>query len=456
MDLFSADNLWKVALAGTFLLGLIFAILRNPKAALIAIGGMIFLASLGLAKEAGKSTDFRTWLLPLQERRNILCAGCALLAALAVFAHSYRVNLRQTPFLGWVYLLQGITMGTINILHGEISGGGLVGGMMAIAFAITISGSLILYYSVILKDWDDYLSVVRTIAFGGLLWTLGCTVQFFINHKILTTGAAGRFTGLSANPQHAAGLSAVISMVAIWLTMNDPKKRLKPLWLFVVGTHILFIMWSGSRTGALCALVGYAAILYARLGRTILLMPVAVAVIAGLVMFASDQGVKFGFDRLTSTDDTRSVAWATLIQTGLRNPVIGVGAMEAGASENGFLYGFASYGFLIPILLFAQLCISGYLCLMLIRARVGAGEFQKRLADLCIGFFCTYWLGNMAEGYGIARMSPQVVLFLTFACLSSGALYMMRQEAHAASFDAPEALPDLSDGTDYSWYGRSA
>lgn len=462
MDPFSVDNIWKLGLALIGVVGISLATLKNAKYALVGVAVMLFVASLGLTEEAGDNFEFRTWLVPLQERRSMLAAGCACLMALAVLAHTNRVNLRQTPFLGWVYLFQGIYMGTVNILHGEISGGGLKGGLMAIAFATLLMAPFMLMMSVVLKEWEDYLLAIRTIAFGGLLWTVACTIQFLINHQILITGTGKRFVGLSGNPQHAAGLSAVVAMVAVWLFMNDPAKRLKLLWLFIAASHMVFVLWTGSRTGALCAVGGLAAIFYARIGRAVLFAPVAVGAIMGLVWLATEMGVQFGFERLTSMQDTRSAVWSILWETGMQNPIIGVGAMEAGASENGFLYGFASYGIVVPLLLFFQLGITAVVCLSLIRARSGAGPFQKRLADLCIGFFATYWMGNMVEGYGIARLSPQVPLFLAFACISAGMLVKMREEAAAhAEFgyppeDQPHDLPPAADNPDYAWYGRSA
>jgi hypothetical protein len=466
MDPFSFSNIWKLGLAGCFLLALMLAILKSPRAALLALAAMIPLASLGVAEEAANNTDYRTWLLPLQERRTIMAAGCAGLLALGVFAHAYRVNLRQTPLLGWVYLLQGIYMGMVSIIHGEELGGGLTNGLTSIVFAIAISCSFMFFMSVVLKEWDDYLALVRALALGGALWTFVCTVQFFINHQILITGTGKRFVGLSGNPQHAAGLSAAMAMIATWMVMNEPKKRWRPFWLFVAASHVVFVLWTGSRTGALCTTAGMTAIFYARLGRAVLFAPLAVGAILGLVAVATSMGVKFGFERLTSTQDTRSEVWSVLWTNAMQNPVFGLGATDAGASENGFLYGFAAYGAVVPMLLLLQLAMGGGLCLMLIRARSGAGELQKRMADLCIGYLAMYWVGNMTEGYGIARMSPQVPLYLTFVCLAWNLVLKMREDAHAAAYpaeadgmlatSADQPAADLSDGGDYSWYGRSA
>lgn len=463
--LFTSDNIWKLLLAGMVGVAVVFSLLRSARAGMLVIGVMLFLSGMGLTKEQGQNTDFRTWLFPLQANRPYLYAACAALLTMGVLIHAGRLNMRNVPGLGWLFVLLGIYMGTVTIFHD-----GVGAGVSAIFFAIFTIVPMLLVVPSILKEWDDWVGVLRAIAVSGAVWTIACTVQFLVNQNVLLTGAGRRFVGLSGNPQHAANFSAVIAMVATWLVLNDAKKRWKPLWIFVAASHVVFVLWTGSRTGLLCGLIGMTAIFYARIGRAVFFAPVIAGAIYGLVTLATAMGVQFGFERLTSTQDTRTEKWWTLWENGLANPIIGMGLQEAGGSENGFLYGFASYGIGVPLLLLLYMFISIFICLRLLRTRFSVAPMGKRLVDLCIGFFAIYWVGNLLEGYAIARMSPQLIFIIIFACLSAALLNKARDEqAEAAELaehlaENPPPLPegheghppldDLSDGQDYSWYGR--
>lgn len=453
-DLFSTDNIWKLLVAAAAMVALLFWLLKSARAGLLLLGGMLFLSGLGLTKEVGDSTEYRTWLFPLQAQRPILFAGAAAMIYLGLFAHANLVNMRKTAPLAWLNVLLGVTMGLITIVQTGGSATGPVAGFYAIAFAIFSMMPIILLYSAILHEWNDWVSVIRALAIAGAVWTGACTVQFLIDQNVLLTGVGRRFVGLSGNPQHAAGFSAVIAVCATWLVLNDPLKRWKLVWLFVAASHVVFVLWSGSRTGAIVSLAGFTAIFYARMGKGVLFAPVLAAGIYGLVALATEMGVKFGFERLTSSQDTRSDKWITMFENGLANPIAGVGLEEAGGSENGFLYGFSSYGILVPLVMLAMMAVTGVVCLRLVRARFGASAMVKRLIDLHLGMFIMYWLGNMAEGYAVARISPQLLFFLTFASTSHALLVKMRDEAEVSAEFQGEPVA-VAEGQDYSWYGQN-
>ncbi len=449
-ELFSADNIWKLGIVAAAVVSIIFMMLKSPKGGLYLLAAMLFLAGLGLPKDAEKGTEYRTWLFSIQDKRNFMYAGCAALMCLGLFAHASKINPRYTAPLSWLYVFLNVLMGMIIIIQPS---GGPMAGFLAIIFAVLTMVPMMLLISAVLKEWDDWIVVLRFLALGALAWTIACTVQFGIDQSVLITGSGRRFVGLSGNPQHAAGLSAVLTVTCTWLFLNDPKKRWKLLWAAIAASHVVFVLWTGSRTGLITTVAGLTAIFYARIGKAVLFAPVVAGAVYGLVLLATEMGVKFGFERLTSSSDTRSDKWSTMWETGMSNPVIGVGLTEAGGSENGFLYGFASFGITVPMVLLVMMIVTGFLCMRLVANRFGAQPHVKRLIDLCIGFFTMYWLGNMAEGYGVARMSPQLVFFLTFSTLAYGLLIRLKDEAaaYAAGYGEYEQHAVDQYGQEYGW-----
>ncbi len=438
--LFASENLWKIGVLA--ILGVIafMGMLRNARVGFIFLGAMIFLSGLGLTENADKMQEYRTWLYVLQTNRQLAYAGCAGLLLLGVMVHAAKVNSRTVPVLGLMVMLQGIYMGIINIFQGEVSGG-----LQAVVFTIFSMSAILLSISSQLKSWDDIVDLLRMLITVGAVWTLACTVQFAVDQSVLLTGNARRFVGLSGNPQHAAGLSAVMSTIALWLVLNDAKKFWNVIAIFTLTTHVIFVLWTASRTGLALTTMGFASVLYARLGRAVFFAPVLVGAGYGLLTLAQSMGVEFGFERLSSRDDTRTAQWGILWENGLNNPIIGVGLTEAGASENGFLYGFAAFGLGVPVIMACIMLVTIGIWFRMLRSRFETpNPTGKRVVDLCLGFFVMYWAGNMFEGFGVARISPQLSYFLIFACIAACTVTVASEEralTREAGQEDLEALP---------------
>jgi hypothetical protein len=374
----------------------------------------------------------------MQANRQVAYAVCAGMVMLGVAVHASRISTRTVPGLGLGMMLMGVYMGIITIFH---SGAGA--GIAAAALALGSVGVMLLFLASYLRTWDDINSLLRMFVLVGCLWSLLCIVQVGIDQRALTMGyASRRFMGLAGNPQHAAGFSAVMATVAFWIYLNNVSKRWRLVSMFCATTHVVFILWTASRTGLAMTTIGFAGVLYSRLGRAVLLAPVAAAAGFGLLTLAQALGIQFGLERFTSTDDTRSVKWLTLIENGLANPVIGLGLEDAGGSENGFLYGFAAFGIGLPLIMGVLLFSTMAMCLRLLGVRFDTpNPVGKRVIDLTIAYFAMYWAGNMFEGFGVARMSPQLCFFVMFACVASSATAIVRDEA-AMALEEPAETPE--------------
>lgn len=432
-DLFSEQNIWKIVVLAVAGAAAFIQTLRNPRFPLFFIAGMLFFASLGITVDAADGLEPRTWLFAVQANRQILYAVCAGMVILGVAVHAGRINTRTVPGLGVGMMLLGIYMGLITIFH-EGPGAGIAAATLALGSV----GVMLLFLTSYLRTWDDVNALVRMFVLVGCLWSALCIVQVGIDQRALTMGySSRRFMGLSGNPQHAAGFAAAMATVSFWVFLNNSSKRWRFLAIFCGATHAVFILWTASRTGLAMTTIGFAGVLYSRLGRGVLLAPIAAAAGFGLLTLAQAIGIEFGFERFTSTDDTRTEKWLTLLENGLANPVLGMGIEDAGGSENGFLYGFAAFGIGAPIIMGTLLLATMFACLRLIKTRFDTGsELGKRVIDLTIAYFAMYWAGNMFEGFGVARMSPQLCFFVMFACIASASKAIVEDEAVAALEEA--------------------
>ncbi len=401
--------------------------IKNPRWGLVIIAAMAFsgsLATMGMETFAYGYT-IETWLKPLQMARTelYLAAGCLL--SLGVLLHLGKVNLTHVPVQGLLVLLTGIYSGVMTIAHPDAAGRRRAVG----AFAIATTGSVILLVPGMINELEDWMWVLRAVMLAGIFWMFGCLVQVGINPDSLMLGNQRRFMGLSSNPQHAATMLAVLNGVGVWLWLNETHRRFRPLWLLMLAVGLVLQAWTGSRTGLLMLVVMLTAVFYSRFGRSILLLPVAGVAVVLVANLLEAAGINLGLERLTSTEDTRSMVWNRLLETALANPMTGVGTQSAGGSENSFLLAFAAFGvgaFLLMLLLVAVTLVQ---CARLIRAKaVVAPQFSK-IADLCLGFFACYMLGANFEGFATARVSFMVVTFLLFSCMTSrlleGALHQM-------------------------------
>ncbi len=420
-------------------IGLIVIVLlvKDLKMAVIPLAGLIFMGSLGGVAE-GETMYGRvvsTWLSPLQVLRTeayILCGGMLFLAGLL---HAGRLNLQAIALPAALYTLMGLYNGLANIYHIGPSEG-----VITTIHALLTMGSLALVIPAMLTDLNDWYRLLRTFMITMAVWMVCVLIQVGVNPNAITLGNAFRFTGLTGNPQHAAVLMAVTTMVALWLWLNENHIRYKPLWGVLGAISVVMLGWTGSRTGALMTVLGSTFILYSRIGRAILLLPMGAF---GAVVFATilqNLGINLGLDRLTSTEDTRSQAWSNMLEIALQNPVLGAGTAFSGNSENSYLYSAASYGVLSFILLICSVGGGLFYVVRLLKAKPIVETHFSKLCDLCAGVYVAFAVGAMFEGFAIARVSVMVVIFMMFLGMGTrilqGARWQVMTGTYARNPDA--------------------
>lgn len=263
--------------------------------------------------------------------------------------------------------------------------------------------------------------LLRSMAIVNAVWVGMCALQFMVDPKALTLGNQYRFIGLIGNPQHAGTLLAFWSTTVLWLLLNDRGKFLRLIYTAILGANFVLLAWSGSRTGMGMTTIGLAAVMYTRLGRVILFLPViAVLAYMGFKAVLAITGLEVGVDRLATLEDTRTGAWLTLIEVGMANPIMGAGADDAVRSENSWLFAFASYGIGMLGIVLLMTFVAFVEWLRSAKLRFSLEGEDRRLMDLCLGAIAMFFAGAVLEGYIVARINPPICFFLVYSNLAAG------------------------------------
>ncbi len=427
----------EILVAGALLAaGLVIGIFARLRVALLAFAAMLFVASTGQATTTA-GIPIRQWLNPIQANRSTLFVGLGTLLGIGLLAHLSVVNRRRWPTQAIVILLIAVYAAMMRIVHD-----GAAEGVISLTFALLTILPLAMLAMALLEDWEDVYGLLRTIAWTLIAWVGAVVIQLLINPALLTKGRQGRFLGLLGNPQHAAVLLGVGAVILLWLLVNDPRRRLRIVWLAALTFTGVLLLWTGSRTGFGMFALGAAVAAYSRLGRTVLLLPaMAVAGIVG-VWVAGRLGIDLGVaERLTSTENTRAAAWRNLADRAAESPWIGVGVEAAGDSENSYLFGMAAYGIGMLLLILTLMFVSLQICIRLRRIRPFLGPDQRPVVDLVIAYNLMYFAGAVLEGYLMARVSSQLVMPLVFAAIATRVLELGSAPAAAWTEEDPEAHP---------------
>ncbi len=437
------------------LAGLALVVFRF-KAAIFVFGAMLMASALG-APTDWLGRPVQTWLIPIQARRSEIYAACGALLLAGVVFHLSQVRMSRVG-------MQGILLVAIGFYGAFVraTGGELTSAAESAAFAfLTLVPAVIILPSII-HDREDAMKILRVVGVVSILWIAACVVQFVIRRKVLTLGGGyTRFNGMLSNPQHAAVLLAFFLTTTAFLMVNDLKARYRPIWAAVSAMNLALLFWTASRTGVGMAIIGLTAVFYSRLGRSILLLPIAGLVLAGALSILKSTGT-LQLERLTSTDDTRSRAWQGLWQEFLEFPLFGKASIAERAtySENSILIALAGFGIFMGVLVGILLLVSIYKSYTVFRARFALKDpTDKRLADLAVGLNGMYIAGAMFEGYMLSRVSSPVSFLLIAAALGAWTEHVARDNTHADAPQAP-ATPedaddsDWSDAGDFSDYGE--
>jgi hypothetical protein len=269
------------------------------------------------------------------------------------------------------------------------------------------------------------------------VWAGATLIQLALDQRVLMVGPDARFVGMSPNPQAAALSLAPMICIGLWLIFNDSRRRWRPLWVGLVALDVVLLLWTGSRTGVGMTVLGAMAVMYRRLGRSIIFVPVVAGAAYGLLLLVSGLRIDVVPERLATLQNTRAQVWAILIGKALEHPIIGVGREGAEASENSYLYGFAAFGIGMLLLMLLFTAVSAWQVARVIRVRALVPWSHRSVPDLIVAFNIIYFAGAVFEGYLLARVAGLLVLMLLFGAMATRVIELARR---APAFP-PEEIP---------------
>ncbi|MDX2116481.1 MAG: hypothetical protein SFZ24_12800 [Planctomycetota bacterium] len=421
----------------------------NFKFAMVTYVGMVMASCLAPPID-WQGNPVPTWIMPIQQRRSEIFALCGALLLVPMVFHLPRVKFGRVSVQGIFMLLIAGYAGFVRMIASDYPQAGIE----SIGFAaLTILPAIIMLPSV-LEDDEDVLRMFRLLALMSAVWAFCCAVQFVIRPIVLTLGGGyTRFQGMLANPQHAGSYLAVVGSVCLFLVMNDTKLRYRPLWIALTAANCLMLLWTGSRTSVAMFAMGAASILYTRVGSAILFLPVVAGIfVLGFNFLESNLADVLG--RYGGGEDTRTIAWVRMLDQFYENPMFGTGAAEdTKSSENSILFGLATYGIGMGLLLVLYTLVSAFLMLRLYVLRFKLPGLERRMADFVIGFNAMYFAGAQFEGYLISRVSSGLAFMMFFASLASWLAMRARETPEAEEHHAADLSESALGYTEYADYG---
>lgn len=423
-----------LGLGGLLLLAAFVRSIQNPHYAWILVSGMVFCAGLSPQVTPTGGTSNVTWATFLQEHRAALYISIASLLTLVMFIHIGKIRLNLP--------VQGALLMSIQLLNSllRFNHDGTSEGIKSLVFTVVTMLPIITLLPLTLRDWEDWIVLIRLIAFAALVWALGVAVQAGIDHRQMQVNWAGRFTGLLGNPQGCGLYMAPMTFCLIWLTMNETNRKLWFLWVGTLSLMSVYSLWTGSRTCILVTGTGTLFVLYSRIGRFILLGPIIVAVLFGVYEAALAAGIlsKDAVERLGSSQNTRAVSWAYLAEDALANPIFGSGFKETRANENSFLLAFAAYGVFCGVLVLVFLFVSIGQMVKLYRHRRFLPPKRRQIVDLILGFNAAYFAGAVFEWHIVSRLEGNIAYMLIFSVMSTQLMRKVDAEVSTQELYADE------------------
>jgi hypothetical protein len=417
--------------------GVLVASARDLRAGSVVVCLVVFCAAVSTqAMERGDSG--RTWLYPLQKLRaeSYLALSCVL--GLVVLIHASKVVMTRVSTTAVLMLVINIFAGVMDTRENVRDGA------LRVGLATVSIGSMALFATAMFRTWDSYLPLMRALGVVGLLWVSGAMVQAVLDKSQMLVNYQTRFVGLLGNPQGTAVYLGPQSAIMLWLLLNDPSRRMRKLWVLLYAILVMMVIWTGSRTGAILAIVGAMFMLRAKLGRSVILVPLFGSAFFGIALIVQGMGINLPFSRFLEGGDTRTVAWKTLLDDALHAGMFGEGVAGARYVENSFLLGWVTYGPLMLMILLAVVLSLFVMGVKLWKIRHEVPEHIASIIDLFLAYSVMFVVAGQFEWFIISRVDANIPFVVLFSCMGSCILIKAREQrvlrAEAGSYDTPEAL----------------
>jgi hypothetical protein len=420
LDLFTTP----VGLIGlTLLIALTFVLMAAPRWRWLVVGLLLYASTLSFTE----APWFKPVLMfPLEQIRyqgRGLTMGLmfALLLPALTAARGWRTRLILAAT--WAFFAFEVLF-SFRVLVGGQRERAIFGLMIYVLTLSTLAVGIARW----LQDVTDVHRLLRGIAFGAGLFVLGTAMQLLRDRSQVIW--QGRLFGVTGNPQHFALAAALFLGPLCYLVVQ----RTEPvLWRVfsgaVAGVLVIFLIWTGSRTGALMAAVQFLLLFRLRLGRL-----AALAIVVGIFVLLGLQWFSEGLDsasRLVSTENTRRLIWQELLEEFARHPILGAMGQELGGGESSYLTVAARLGLfgLIPLAVTFTLAVAGAFQLRRVKRHLAN---YKLLADMVTASMGCLAVGALFEAYLIGMISVAVCfVYIDLALLAFLIDYGKAMQHHA-------------------------
>jgi hypothetical protein len=372
-------------------LGLCASVVLFPKTKWIVVTLLLYLCTLGYSALATN-----TLAAPLQQLRAFGRSGClALLVVLLLptmmTGRGWRTFLVSPAAAMWLALNLFLAL-RVLVAGGFVRGG--LGAIMHILVFVVFGLGVPRW----LQSWADVRAAFLSIGAAAGLIVISTAYQLSVNRGAVI--AVGRLYGVTGNAQMLGMVlaTAIPAVCYIILRAGGLSSLFRPSgWIggAVLGLAAVFLVWTGSRTGAMMAVCALLFFFRARLG--MLIIP---ALLAGVAVYVAlsvyGEGVSSGANRLLSTENTRAVVWASLLSEFRSNPLFGSAGQELDLRENTFLCTAARTGVMGLGLLLATTALVARTLIKIRRVQPGLGR-EGLAVDAIIAGFASMLVASIAE-----------------------------------------------------------
>jgi hypothetical protein len=293
-----------------------------------------------------------------------------------------------------------------------------------------------------LQSTQDAYRLINCMAYVGAIFAGVTVLQLVIDRSGIIEN--GRLVSTCITATFAAELIAVTLLPTIYLIALPGMRRIKRIALCIsAALLVVFLIWTGTRTGLLMALIGVLITFRARLGRFIITgILLAILVLGASTLF---QGSFEGISRLTSTSDTRTAGWRIAFRQFVAHPVLGMISSEQAITESSFISAAAYTGVIGSAILFLAMFL---LFLDLFRAYLMRSVLKEHatLVDLAAGGIISLVGGAFLEGYLLGVLAFQIIALYFYVGLLTYALdYQRNSNPGAIGSEWPTTYPSLDE-----------
>jgi len=284
----------------------------------------------------------------------------------------------------------------------------------------------------ILQDSGDLNNVLKMLAGVAFLMVAGTIYQLWVDRSMIME--QGRLFGLTGNPQALAIYCGALVLPVVAAVQRLRHQRLWYLLaLLLTGFLVVFLLWSGSRTGVLMTLTGLGLMFRHQLGRlleTTILVAVMVMFAWQVTDFGESSAViqeRFGRSVLVNT---REGTWSGMLRVFAEHPAFGSANAPLG-TESSYLGALARFGVVGTAPLFISMTLVLMALVKLNKKRSRLGE-HAILVDLVIAGFFSLAIGAVFEGFLISTLTP--TLYMVYIYMAITAYLVDQQERLGGEF----------------------